>query len=217
LKRLIRGAPLLTAVLALALAAVACGSNNATSESSASQASIDTLAARVQQNEMLNAVITISGLPEHEMDTTLHGSGKIDSMYVPTARMLVRLTALTDWAPDIAAGAKKLHDDSLTLLQALDNGKDVATVKPLSMNVHEDWHMFTDQAWDVVAKSLPAEAGGPQPAATPGSSMTATPDHMMTTPASGGGMATTPGASMDATPAGEDTPPNGAPMPMPAR
>ena len=190
MKRLSTGALLLAVAAALALAAAACGSDNAKSESSTSQASVDALATRVQQNQMLNAVITISGLPEHEMDSTAQG-GKIDNNYVPTARMLVRITALTDWTPDLASGAQKLHDDGVTLLQALDDGKDVGTIKPLSRKVHEDWHMFTDEAWDVVTKSLPANAGGPRPTSTPGSPTSATPSGM-TTPAAGDAMTMTP-------------------------
>jgi len=189
-KRLGTGALALAAALSLAIAATACGGNNAKSESSASQASIDQLAARVQQDEMLNAVIVISGLPEHEMDTSAQ-SGKIDNKYVPTARMLVRMTALTDWTSDIAPAAQKLHDSSLALLQALDAGNDVAAIKPLSQKTHEDWHMFTDAAWDVVTKSLPANAGGPRPTATPGSATTPT-SHNMTTPAAGGDMTMVP-------------------------
>jgi hypothetical protein len=195
-KRLSTGTLVLAAALLLAVAAAACGGNDATSESSASQASIDQLAARVQQNEMLNAVIVITGLPEHEMDGAAQG-GKIDNKYVPTARMLVRMSALTDWTPDLAPGAKKLHDECLTLLTALDAGKDAAAIKPLSQSCHEAWHMFTDEAWDVVAKSLPADAGGPRPTATPGASTTPA-SHDMTTPAAGGDMT---------------MPPNGAEMP----
>jgi hypothetical protein len=170
-KRLSTGALLLAAALLLAIAAAACDGGNAKSESSASQASIDQLVARVQQNEMLNAVIVISGQPEHEMDTAAQG-GKIDNKYVPTARMLVRMTALTDWTPDVSPAAKTLHDSSLALLQALDAGKDIDTIKPLSQKTHEDWHMFTDAAWDAVTKELPADAGGPRPTATPGGSTT---------------------------------------------
>ncbi|TAK55960.1 MAG: hypothetical protein EPO22_14040 [Dehalococcoidia bacterium] len=193
MKRLSTGALVLTAVLVLAVAAAACGGNDAKSESSASQASIDQLATRVQQNEVLNAVIVITGLPEHEMDSAAQG-GKIDNKYVPTARMLARMTALTDWTPDLAPGAKKLHDSSLALLAALDEGKDVAAIKPLSQKAHEDWHMFTDEAWDAVTKSLPADAGGPRPTATPGGAATPA-SHDMTTPAAGHDTTMTPSGS----------------------
>ena len=194
MKRLGTGALLLVAALSLAIAATACGSGNAKSETSASQASIDQLAARVQQDEMLNAVIVISGLPEHEMDTTAQ-TGKIDNQYVPTARMLVRMTALTDWTSDIAPAARSLHDSSLALLQALDSGKDVDAIKPLSMKAHEDWHMFTDAAWNVVTKSLPANAGGPRPTSTPGAATTTPAAHDMSTPQSGDAMTMTPHGS----------------------
>lgn len=190
MKRLSTGTLVLAAAVAVAVAAAACGGNDAKSESSASQGSIDQLAARVQQNEMLNAVIVISGLPEHEMDAAAQG-GKVDNKYVPTARMLVRMTALTNWTPELASGAQKLHDSSLALLHALDAGEDVAAIKPLSQKAHEDWHMFTDEAWDVVTESLPANAGGPRATATPGSPTTPT-SHDMTTPATGDAMTMTP-------------------------
>jgi hypothetical protein len=193
LKRLTTGACLAAVAALLAFAAAACGGSNARTENSASQASIDQLAARVQQNQMLNAVISLSGLPEHEMDTAAQG-GKIDNKYVPTARMLVRLTALTDWSPELTAPERKLHDDSARLLQALDDGKDIGTIRPLSQAVHEDWHLFTDRAWDVIAKSLPSNAGGPRPTAVPSSSASSSPHDNMT-PASGGAtMAPTGGA-----------------------
>jgi hypothetical protein len=172
------GASLAAGGVLLALAAAACGNNDAKSESSASQASIEQLAARVQQNQMLDSLITVVGLPVHEMDSTAQG-GKIDNKYVPTARMLVRVTALTEWSPELTADVQKLHDDSVKLLQALDAGKDVQDIKPLSQSVHEDWHTFTDKAWDVVAKDLPADAGGPKGAHEEDSSGSQTPsDHM---------------------------------------
>jgi hypothetical protein len=180
-KRLSTGVLLMVVAAMLGLAATACGGNNARSESSASQSSIDELAARVQQNQMLNAAITISGLPIHEMDTAAQG-GKIDNKYVPTARMLVRVTALTDWVPDLAGDATKMHGDGVALLKALDAGKDIDAIKPLSQAVHEDWHTFTDKVWNVVAKSLPADEGGPRPESTAGASASPM-SHDMTMPA----------------------------------
>jgi hypothetical protein len=160
--------------LALA-AAAACGGStkNVTSDSSASQASIDQLAARVQQDEMLNGLLTIADLPVHTMDESAQ-KGTIDNKYVPTARTLVRITALTNWSEPLKADATKLHDDAVTLLKGLDNGDDVSLVKKPSQTVHEDWHLFTDAAWKVVAKDLPPDAGGPKPAPSeqPGGSTT---------------------------------------------
>lgn len=185
---------------AVALAAVACGSDskNADSSSSASQASVDQLAARVQRNEQLDAWVTISDMPMHALDTSVQG-GMIDNKYVPTLRMLVRLTALTEWSNELKPDASKLHDDAVALLQALDAGKTAADVKGLSTTVHEDWHMFGPKAGDMLAKDLPANAGGP------------TGDHeeSMTTPAAG----TSPEAAM--TPAaGEHAMATATPMMM---
>ena len=147
---------------------------NAASTSSASQASIDQLAARVQQDEMLNALVTIADLPLHQMDESAQ-NGKIDNKYVPTARTLVRVVALTDWAAPLKPGAQEMHDNTVALLHALEAGSDVAQVKPLSRAAHEDWHTFIDAAWNVVAKDLPPDAGGPK--AKPDSESNSTPEN----------------------------------------
>lgn len=193
MKRLKTGVFLAAASVLLVIVAASCGGNNAKSESSTSQASIDQLAARVQQNQMMDSLITIAGLPLHEMDSTAQG-GKIDNKYVPTARMLVRVTALTEWSPELNTLAQKLHDDGVKLLQALDAGSDVATVKPLSQAVHEEWHTFTDKAWSVVAKALPPDAGGPKATPEPESSGNSTPQNSMT-PAQSGAVTPPAGAA----------------------
>ena len=170
-------AMLIAAILAtLAFAgAAACsgGTKNATSDSSASQDSIDELAARVQQDEMLNGLLTIAGLPLHQMDESAQ-KGAIDNKYVPTTRTLVRVTALTNWSEPLKADAAKMHDHAVTLLKGLDNGDDVSLIMKPSQTVHEDWHLFIDDAWKVVAKDLPADAGGPRlaPGEEPGGSTT---------------------------------------------
>lgn len=150
-------------IAAVFAAATACGSGTktTTSDGSASQASIDQLAARVQQDEMLNALVTIAGLPLHLMDESAQ-KGTIDNKYVPTARTLVRVTALTNWSEPLKSGAQEMHDNTVALLNALEAGSDVAEVKPLSQAAHEDWHTFIGAAWNVVAKDLPPDAGGPK-------------------------------------------------------
>ena len=174
---------------AVALVAVACGSDTkrADSNSNASQARVDQLAARVQRNEQLDAWVTITNMPLHALDESIQG-GTIDNKYVPTLRMLVRLTALTDWSNDVKADATNLHDDAVTLLQALDAGKSAAEAKGLSTSVHEDWHMFGPKLGDILAKDLPADAGGPEGQhedamqSTPGAGMTpAADEHRMET------------------------------------
>ena len=165
----------IAAILAVAaVVATACGGStkNATSNSDASQAGIDQLAARVQRNEMLFAVVNLSALPLHQMDESAQ-NGTIDNKYVPTARTLVRVTALTNWSEPLKASAAKMHDDAVTLLKGLDNGDDVSLIKKLSQTAHEDWHLFILAAWDVVAKDLPPDAGGPK--AKPDSESSGTP------------------------------------------
>jgi hypothetical protein len=154
--------------LAVALAAMiigtACsgdsGTKPAVGSSNASQASVDTLSTSLQLTDMKYAAITIAGLPLHEMDTAAQ-SGKIDGKYIPTARTLVRVLALTDWTPGLKDDAAKFHDDAVTLLKALDGGT-IDAVKAASQAVHEQWHMFPGAVWAVVAKDLPADAGGPE-------------------------------------------------------
>jgi hypothetical protein len=166
---------LLLAALAVSAAAfaAACGgssSSDATSDPTA-QAALDALTLRVQRDEMLNAWITISNLPVHEMDTAVQG-GKIDGKYVPTLRAAIRVLALTGWTDDLKASTTKFHDDAVALLQALNAGKTAAEVKDLSSAAHEDWHMFGTGVGNAVAKDLPADAGGPSLAATPSTSTT---------------------------------------------
>ena len=162
-------------IAAVFAAATACssGTKTTTSDGSASQASIDQLAARVQQDEMLNALVTIAGLPLHQMDESAQ-KGTIDNKYVPTARTLIRVTALTNCSEPLKADAAKIHDDAVTLLKGLDSGDDVSLIKKLSQTAHEDWHLFIDDAWNVVAKDLPPDAGGPRqvPGEEPGGSAT---------------------------------------------
>jgi hypothetical protein len=166
---------MLAAAAALAGAAIAsaCGSS---SNSGVSQDSLDQLTARVQRDEMLNAWIAVSNLPVHDLDSTLQG-GKIDGKYVPALRTLIRVLALTDFSSDIKPAAQKLHDDAVSLLQALNAGQDAATVAPLSAAVHTDSDKFNPALGDVVAKDLPADAGGPEPTKAASTSIagTATP------------------------------------------
>jgi hypothetical protein len=159
MKRLRTGALVSAAALLVAIAAAACGNDNAKSEGSAPQASIDQLAARVQQDQMLNSLITLAGLPLHEMDSTAQG-GKIDNKYVPTARMLVRVTALTDWGAELATPAQKLHDDSVKLLQALDAG-DVATIAAVTGHSRGLAHVHRRRgtSWRKRFRRMPADRG----------------------------------------------------------
>jgi hypothetical protein len=169
-----RGVLLLAAlsVAAAAIAAAACGSSSSDAKTDpTTQASLDALTLRVQRDEMLNAWVTISSLPLHDLDTALQG-GKIDGKYVPTLRTAIRVLALTGWTDDVKPSTTKFHDDAVALLQALNAGKTADETKALSTTLHEDWHMFGTGVGNAVAKDLPADAGGPAPTAAPASSTT---------------------------------------------
>jgi hypothetical protein len=166
----------LAVALVVTIIGTACSGDSSTKpaagSSSASQASVDTLGASLQLTDMKYAAITIGGLPLHEMDTAAQ-SGKVDGKYIPTTRTLVRVLALTDWTPGLKDDAAKFHDAAVTLLKTLDGGT-IDPVKAASQAVHEHWHMFPGAVWAVVAKDLPADAGGPekQSGGTPATSAT---------------------------------------------
>ena len=169
-------AMIVIAIVSLASIFVAsCGgtttTKEATSSTSASQASVDDLAARVQRDEMLNAWVTISAMPLHDLDVSLQ-SGKIEGKYVPTLRTLIRLLALTNWTSELTQFTAKMRTDAVALYQALNAGKDPADVKDLSTAVHKDGDAFSSVVGDVIARDLPADAGGPQPKATPSTAAT---------------------------------------------
>jgi hypothetical protein len=166
---------------ALALFAAACSDDDnktASGSSTASQASVDDLAATVQQNAEMFALITIGAIPLHDMDETI-AAGTIDPKFVPNTRTTVRVLALTDWDSSLKADADTVHGHAVDLLKALEDG-DVEAAKDPAHELHEGWHEFSDEAWAVVAKDLPPDAGGVAPDE----------DEEETTPAAG----TTPAA-----------------------
>ena len=146
------------------LVASACGgstTDTAGGSSTASQQSLDTLTARVQRNEVLSAWNVLENLPVHDMDTELQ-SGKIDGKYVPVLRTAIRELALTDWPPELQSDATKFHDDAVALFKAMNSGQTADQLKAQSSAVHEDADGFPAKAGDWAAKSLPADAGGPE-------------------------------------------------------
>lgn len=149
---------LLPVTLMLPLLAAGCG-DEASSESNDSSEAILQLTERVRRDEMMFAAVTIANLPIHDLDTGVQ-NGTIGGEYVPTARTVIRITALTDWAPELREQAQQMHDNAVALFEALDAGADVEEIKPLSQAVHEDWHMFPNDAWDFLAKDLP-QGGDP--------------------------------------------------------
>ena len=156
---------IIAAILSIAAAfAAACGSDtkSAVSSSSPAQQSIDDLTARVQRDEMLNAWVTISNMPLHDLDTELQG-GKIDGKYVPTPRTLIRVLALTDWSSDLKQFTTTMHDDAVALFRGLNNGEEATALKDRSAAMHVDGDSFGATVGNVIGKDLPADGGGPGP------------------------------------------------------
>ena len=170
-----RHAMMLVAIVSIAALFVAsCGgttAKQAASSTSASQGSIDDLATRVQRDEMLNAWVTISAMPLHDLDVSVQG-GKIDGKYVPTLRTLIRVLALTNWTGDLTQFTTKMRTDAVALYQALNAGKDPADVKDLSAAMHKDGDASSGVVGDVIAKDLPSDAGGSQAKTTPAAAAT---------------------------------------------
>jgi hypothetical protein len=155
-----RKASIVVAVVALVAALAAACTDEADSESSASQESVEQISARVQRNEMITALLAIGALPLHDMDVAI-ADGTVESNFIPDTREALRLLALTDWAPALAADADALRRQAADLLAAL-RDDDVAAAAEPAAALHEGWHQFEGEAWNVVAADLPADEGGPE-------------------------------------------------------
>jgi hypothetical protein len=150
------------AIPALALGAVACDdSDDAESNSNASQEEVETLAARVQRNEMMFYTSAIRDAQLHAMDEDLNATGVIESSYIPNTRGAVRLIALTDWPDEFQADADALEAVAIELLHALEDD-DAETAGPLATELHEAEHDFNAEVTNELVKDLPPDAGGPE-------------------------------------------------------
>jgi hypothetical protein len=157
-------------VSVVALAGAACN-DDADSNSSASQAEITEVSNRIQRNEMLYALTTLSTLGLHAMDESL-AEGTIDSSFARNTRTAIRMFALTNWDATLQEDAETLRGHAVDLLAAL-NDEDVEAAADAAHELHEGEHDFSDAAWAIVAKDLPPDAGGveeheEEPAGTPG-------------------------------------------------
>lgn len=136
---------------AASFGAIACDDENGDggNASGPTQQSIDELAARVQHNEMIVAVLEIESMPLHEIHLAI-GDGKVPPDAIPTMRTVARLTQITYWSSDLATAAAKLHDDALALIAALEDG-DLELGNELAGTVHEGGHQFVTDAWEILA------------------------------------------------------------------
>jgi hypothetical protein len=146
-------------IACLAVAAVACGDDDAESQNNASQGAVDDIAARVQRNEMMVYVLTIGDAGLHGMDEGLGDSGVIEDNYVPNTRKAIRLLALTDWPDGLRATADELRATAVELLRTLQDG-DAEAAAPLAAELHEGEHDFNAEVSEVLFGDLPADAGG---------------------------------------------------------
>lgn len=155
-------AAVLVSAFAVGILATACDDGDtetATGTTSASQGSVDELSARMQQNEMLFALVSIEALELHEIDDSVQEGAPLERA-VPDVRKFVRIMALTNWESELATEADDVHDLGVAWLNALDEG-DVEVAKGPSGEAHEAFHEFAENAWNVVVKDLPPDEGGP--------------------------------------------------------
>jgi hypothetical protein len=146
------------AITVIAGIAVACGDDDADSSSNTSQETIDAVNARMQRNEMLFAVVTMRSLGLHDMDESL-AAGTIESSFSGNTRTAIRLFALTDWDPSLAADAEELRGHAVDLLKALED-EDVDAAAAAAKELHDGEHDFSNEVWAILAADLPADAGG---------------------------------------------------------
>lgn len=142
---------LLAAIVPVALIfAVAC-SDDADSDSSASQASIEELSARVQRNEQVMALNEIGKTGLHDIEVTL-AAGTVEPWMVPNTRTAVRMLGLTDWG-NASEDAETVESHGRDLLQALADG-DLAAAQESATLLHDSSHDFTDSMWLTLTEDL---------------------------------------------------------------
>jgi hypothetical protein len=140
------------AIPALALGAVACGDDDDAAEgnSSPSAQDIDALTARMQRNEMATALLGIGNLPLHDIDEAIASGEEIPNDAVPSMRTVIRLISITDWAPNLNADADAVKESAEAFISAAE-ADDHGAVAEHSTAVHDGWHDFAEDAWDIVA------------------------------------------------------------------
>jgi outer membrane murein-binding lipoprotein Lpp len=152
------------AAVTVALFAAACD-DGAESNDNASQGSVDTLSAQVQdlradvqRTQMMHALLALSRLGLHDMDEGLNSGGAIESSYIPNTRAAWRVFALTDWHDDVRDDAEALRDEAAALLEALE-ADDADAAKEHARALHTGEHDFSAAVWEL----LLSEAGVEEP------------------------------------------------------
>ncbi len=153
----IKHAVIAAALISIVAFGAAC-SDDAKTESSASQSDIEALNARVERIDMMHAVIGLSKLGLHDMAVALE-EGTIESSFAPNTRTAIRLLALTEWPDDLAADAETVRGHAVDLLKALQD-EDVDAAAGAAAALHDSEHDFSNDAWAILAAGLPPDAGG---------------------------------------------------------
>jgi hypothetical protein len=171
------------AIAALAVGAAACNDDgdDAESNSTASQESIDALSATVTENEQFSSLLAFGTLGLHAMDEDLNETSVIESNYAPNTTKLIRILALTDWG-QFQDDAEDLRAHAEALLTAL-HDEDIETAKTEATAVHDGEHDFNKLVMNELVKDLDPELGGPDleehggGSATPGADETPGEEH----------------------------------------
>ena len=176
------------AIPALMLGAVACN-DDADSESSASQESIDETNTRVQRNEMLWANLALQQQPLHDIDETLNDpTAEVPFNAIPTMRTVARVIFVTNWDSELKADADQIREDALAVIEALEADDREAAAEHATA-VHDGQHDFNGKAWEHLAPGgAPAE------------------EHDDSTPAAGATEPADDHSDDDATPEANSTP-----------
>lgn len=139
------------AVPTLLFGAIACSDGNkAESDSTASAQNVDEINARIQRNEMITALLGIAALPLHDIDETIAAGDELPGNAIPSMRTVIRLTSLTNWDAGLKAAADAIHEDAQAFITAAESD-DHAALAEQATAVHDGWHDFSGEAWEVVA------------------------------------------------------------------
>lgn len=168
--------------LAVAFFATACD-DDAESNDNASQGSVDTVSAQVQElraglqrTEMMHALLELSKLGLHDMDEGLSGDRTIESDYIPNTRTAWRILALTDWHEDVRADAEAVRNEAAALLAALE-AEDAEAAREHARALHEREHDFSGAAWELLESQAgieePGDSGHGSDSGTPAADSTA--------------------------------------------
>jgi hypothetical protein len=81
-------------------------------------------------------------------------------------RTLIRLISLTNWDSDLQSQADEVRESAESFIAAAE-ADDHGAAAEAATAVHEGWHEFSEDAWDVVAPGTGGESEAPAGDETP--------------------------------------------------